>query len=177
MRVAALAVLLALAAFALPAAHAQVTNPACAPIDIPNQPAVPDPVPPGGQAQVRVEVRNANQVAVDVTVAAEASAPGWQVAAPPPATIAGGQTGTFTFTVTATSSATTDMTLRIAATGVCQSQGLPCPGTVCNAGSANAQVLVPLEPERGFTLPGLDALNVAPEILIAGIVFIGLASA
>lgn len=178
MRVVPLLLIVALgASLAAPVALAQlpgVPQP-CADITV-EQPAVPSPVAPGGETTVTLAVTNPNQVDVLVTATANADQPGWAVAAPEPTTVPAGSTGNFAFLVAAEESASADAIVTFSASGVCQPpQGIPCPpGDACNAGSANAQVQVPLEADGGFTFPGLGGLS--PELLIAGIVLIGLAS-
>ena len=173
-------VVLLLLAFALlvaPTALAQLPIPTepCADITVPTQPAVPAPVPAGGSTTVTLSVANPNQVPVTVSVTAVADQPGWSVTVPEPASVPAQSTADFDVTVTASDGAASDVIVSFSASGACETpQGLPCPGDQCNAGSVNAVVQVPLEPERGFTLPALE--GVSPELLIAGIVLIGLAS-
>lgn len=167
---------LAAALLALPAAVAQlpgVPQP-CADITV-DEPAVPSAVPAGGSTSVVVTVNNPNQVPVRATVTAVADAPGWTVSAPDPASIPAQGSADFTFTVTAGGNAVGDAVVTFSASGACESpQGVPCPGDACNAGSVNTQVQVPLEAEGGFTLPSFGGAS--PELLIAGVVLIGLAS-
>lgn len=169
--------LLTVALLALPSAVAQVpaVPQACGPITIPNAPEAPAPIAKGTSTTVRVTVANGGQVSATVSVTALVDKAGWTVTAPDPAAIAPGARGAFDFTVAAGDSATGDVLVSFSASGACQTpQGVPCPGGQCNAGTQNTQVLVPLEPERGFTLPGIEGAS--PELLIAGIVLIGLAT-
>ena len=176
MRVVTLALLVA--ALALPSAAAQlpVQPAACGPIDIPEAPAVPAAVAPGGTAQVTVDVTNGGQVPATVTVTGATTSAGWTIiTSPEPATVEPGASGAFTFVVSAAGDAGGDATVSFAASGACETpQGLPCPGNACNAGSANTQVQVPLRPAEGFRLP---ALGFPIEYLLAAVVLVGLAAA
>lgn len=175
------AALLLLLVLVAPVAYAQVPPAvtACGTISIPADPASPAPVPGGGRADIVVDVENAGQLAATVTVTATTSAPGWLiVSSPAPATVGGQTTGSFTVTVEATPDAGGDALVLLAASGTCDSPlGGQCPPQACNAGNANAQVNVPFQPADGFQFPGLGALNVPLEYLVAGIVLVGLATA
>ena len=179
MRIAPFVLVLALLACLSPAQAQIPTSLACGPITIPADPATPGPIAAGTSVDVVVDVLNEGQLPVMLTVTAEPAQPGWQVTSPPSARVAEGGTGTFTFTVTAGPSASADTTISFLASGACEGpQGLPCPdANACNAGSDNAQVLVPLQAGGGFTFPDLGGLGASPEYLIAGLVLIGLAVA
>lgn len=175
MRVVAILLLLALA---LPGAAAQLPITACGPLSIPADPAAPAPVAAGERADLVVRVTNGGNLAATVTVTGTTTEPGWTFASTPvPTSIAAGASQDFTFTLEAGPDASRDALVSFAASGTCDSPlGQNCPGTACVAGSANTQVNVPFQPAEGFRLPGLGALAVPIEYLIAGIVLVGLAT-
>lgn len=170
---AALALLLVI--LLLPSAVSQAPISACGPITIPAAPAAPAPVAAGGRTDVVVEVVNGGQLAATVVVAARTSSTGWSLLSEEAtAQVAAGGRSQFTFTVVANDPAG-DAQVDFAATGTCDAPvTVQCPGGACSAGNANSNVVVPLQPAEGFRLPGLD--NIGPEVLIAAIILVGLAS-
>jgi hypothetical protein len=176
MRVATAVLLLVL--LAVPSAVAQFPqNPVCGPISV-TQPAAPSAVRAGERTDIVVPVDNEGSVAATIEVTAQTSARGWTiVSSPAPASVAPGGTGQFTFALTPTADAEGDATVTFSASGACDSPlGAAC-GAACNAGSAVAQATVPLAAPEGFTIPGLENLNIPLEYLIAAILLVALASA
>lgn len=170
---AALALLLVI--LLLPTAAAQAPINACGPISIPAPPATPSPVADGGRTDIVVEVANGGQLAATVVVSARTSSAGWSlINEEATAQVPANGRSQFTFTLQA-NSPTGDAQVDFAATGTCDAPAaVQCPGGACSAGNANSNVAVPLQPAEGFRLPGLD--NIGPEILIAAIILVGLAS-
>lgn len=172
-------VVLLLAALPLAAAQVPPAISACGPLAIPSQPAAPAPISTGDRADIVVDVANGGQLSVTVTVSATTGASGWSiVSTPAPTSVPQGDTQAFTITVEASTEATGPALVSIAASGTCDTplQG-QCPQAACVAGSANAQVEVPLRAEEGFQFPGLGSLDLPIETLIAAIVLVGIATA
>lgn len=162
-----------------PAAVAQLpTQPqACGPLDV--VATAPQALREGETGEVAVTVKNNGNRAVDVTVAAETSSPGWAItsATSQTANVPAGGSAAISFAVSPSGDASGDATVNVATTGVCPAPGgLPCPAGAppnsCSTQGPAQTVVVGYEAQDGFGIPFLSGLAIPLPYLLAGVLLV-----
>lgn len=178
-----LVLVLLLVALAAPTAHAQLPDipRACGPLELSVTTSPPGAVQPGQAVATDVTVRNTGNASMTVTVAASvAEGTGWRLtsANSQDAAIASDQSKTFSFTVTpGGAEAAQEASVNFVASGECQAGALTCPqGQDACRTSGTASALVTMAEPEGFVIPGLDQLDVPPELLLGGLLLAGAAA-
>lgn len=133
---------------------------------------------PGATGQVTATVENGGQAAATVSVSASTDDAGWRVdPESASASIAGQQSGSFSFNVVAAEGAAASAQVNIVAEGACEAGPLACPpGTAqCRTGQVAETTTFQLTQPEGFRIPGLEDLEMSPELLVGGLLLIAAA--
>ncbi|MFA5862583.1 MAG: hypothetical protein WDA16_12905 [Candidatus Thermoplasmatota archaeon] len=167
----------------LPPALAQVPdNPVCSAGNFAVTVLVPDAVPAGGKADIKVNVRNNGAVPANVNVSANVATAGWAITGPSSIAkdVNNGADSVFVFSVTPDKTAKDSASVNFAETATCGTSQLPasCPsGAPCTFVLTPSTASVGLQAPSGLRIPGLDNLAFPIEYLIAGVVLVAVAIA